>query len=141
MPWFVNNVLIVHCVSAGRPCPGLGCSAYYTCIAAAPQGLPCGVSSLTTALVDRSPSSAAASLGTDPGPAAPWQPRGVPDCPAMWAHARWPGQLLSTRGTHRSAALAGGSLLAATWCSFSAHTRASLPNCTSLPRYKFKDKI
>ena len=118
---FVNKLLTVHGLSAGSPAPDLGGGAYI-CVAAAPQTLPGGVPSLTAALVDSSPSSAAAGLGTDPGLAAPRQPHSVPDCPAMWVHARWPGQLLSTHATHCPAVLAGWSLLAATWCICSVHT-------------------
>ena len=42
-------------------------------------------------------SSTAADLGSDPGPL---QPHGVPDCPAKWVHAGWPGQLLGTHAAH-----------------------------------------
>lgn len=58
--------------------------------------LPCGVPSHHS-LDGPQPSSTAASLGTDPGPL---QPHSVSNCPAMWVHARWPGQLLLTQTAH-----------------------------------------
>lgn len=86
------------------------------------------------------PSAATANLGTDPGLAAPLQLHGVPDCPAMWAHAGWPGQLLSTHAARCPATPAGRSLLAATWCIFSAHTHALVPNLASLTKHGSKTK-
>ena len=58
--------------------------------------LPCGVPSHHS-FEGLQPSSPVASLGTDPGPL---QPHSVSDCPAMWVHALWPGQLLLTQTAH-----------------------------------------
>lgn len=129
MLWFYNNLLTISCMSAGSSCPRLRLQSLYL-----HWGYP-RASLSHRGLGGLQPCAAAASLGTDPGPAIPVPPHGVPDCPAMWVHTRWPGQLLTTRAAHCLLFLLPPGLS-------SVLTRnASLSRCLSLMKPKFKEKI
>ena len=74
----------------------------------------------------------------------PGHPFAAPWCPRLPSHV---GARQVARPTARHpccplpAVLVGWSLLAATWCIFSAHTHASLSHWSSLTKHKFKEKI
>lgn len=93
MLWFCNNCLTVYCKSPSS-FADLGCSVYISVDATGSTSMwgPFSSQPRWTTAIFYCCQSGHRSW--------PLQPQQVSDCPAMWVHARWPGQLLSPRTVH-----------------------------------------